>query len=109
MVRIAISQAAFDAIGNAIKEEVLARAKERMSEGGKGWKVSTPSEPRKSRDEIGARVGMSGRTWEKASAVVDAASLDQETFGLADLPQMFDLTREYPAPASAGVGRFNFP
>jgi hypothetical protein len=40
-----------------------------MSEGGKGWKLSTPSQ---TRDKVAAYVGMGGRTLEKAIAVVEA-------------------------------------
>ena len=43
-------------------------------------KVSTPSEVGKSRDKVGAAVGVSGKTYEKMAAVVDAAEEDPETF-----------------------------
>lgn len=39
-------------------------------------------------DKVGEYVGMSGRTYEKAKAVVEAAEADPETFG--DLPQRMD-------------------
>ena len=40
-----------------------------------------PSTPVKSRDALAARVGMSGRTLEKAAAVVEAAEQDPEKYG----------------------------
>jgi hypothetical protein len=46
-----------DAIRRALEPEEKAAAKERMSEGGKVWKVSTPSG--KARDKIGAFGGVS--------------------------------------------------
>jgi N6-adenosine-specific RNA methylase IME4 len=51
-----------------------AAARQRMSEGGKAAKVSTPSDAGKTRDKIGAFAGVSGRTVEKIAAVMDAAA-----------------------------------
>ena len=56
-------------------------AKERMSEGGKVGKISTPSEAGRTRDKIGAFAGISGRTVEKISKVVAAAEAEPEKYG----------------------------
>jgi len=69
-----------DAIRRAMEPAEKAAARERMSEGGKGWKVSTPSEPSKTRDKLGAFAGVSGRTVEKIAAVVAAAEREPEKF-----------------------------
>src|SRR5271166_2094153 len=63
-----------DAIRRALEPIEREAAKERMREGGKGWKVSTPSStPSKTRDRLGAFAGVSGRTVEKIAAIVEAA------------------------------------
>ncbi len=50
-----------DAIRRALEPEEKAAAKERMSEGGKGGKVSQPSdEPVRVRDKIGTFAGLIG-------------------------------------------------
>lgn len=58
------------ALGRRLEELEKPKAKERMSEGAKVGKVSTPS---KARDAVGKALGVSGRTYEKAKAVIDAA------------------------------------
>jgi N6-adenosine-specific RNA methylase IME4/ParB-like chromosome segregation protein Spo0J len=66
-------------------ERVAARA--RMIEAAKVGKISTPSDGGKTRDKVAAYVGVSGRTLEKAAAVVAAAEAEPERFGklLADM------------------------
>ena len=59
-----------DAIRKAVAPIEEAAAKERMSEGGKGAKVSQPS---RAVDKVGAFAGISGRTVEKIAKVVEAA------------------------------------
>ena len=71
-----------DAIRRALEPIEKLAAKERMSEGGKGGKVSQPSDgPVRARDKIGALAGVSGRTVEKIAAVVAAAEAEPERFG----------------------------
>ena len=53
------------AIKRALEPVEKAAAKERMAEGGKGRKVSLPSQ---SRDRVAAYTGHSGRTLDKAEA-----------------------------------------
>jgi len=67
------------AIGQEIErlEHTRERAKERMTLG----KVSTGSESGKARDKVAAQLGISGRTYERAKAVVDAAEAEPEKFG----------------------------
>ena len=67
-----------DAVRRALEPVEKAAAKERMSEGGKGAKVSQPS---RVTDTIGAFAGVSGRTVEKIAAVIDAAEAEPERFG----------------------------
>jgi MT-A70 len=62
-----------DAIRRVLEPAEKAAAKQRMSEGGKGAKVSQPS---RAVDKIGAFAGISGRTVEKIAAVVAAAEAD---------------------------------
>lgn len=65
-------------VGTALEHYEKAAAKTRMSEAGKGRKVSLPSQ---TRDMVGAAVGVSGRTYEKAKAVIQAAEAEPELFG----------------------------
>jgi N6-adenosine-specific RNA methylase IME4 len=67
-----------DAIRRALEPIERAAAKKRMSEGGKGAKVSQPS---RATDKIGAFAGVSGRTVEKIAAVIEAAESEPERFG----------------------------
>ena len=71
------------AIGQEVERIERERAKERMTLG----KVSTGSGTGKARDKIAARLGISGKTYEHAKAVVDAAAAEPERFGklLADM------------------------
>jgi ParB family chromosome partitioning protein len=78
------------ALGKALEELERAGAKKRQAQAGpavgRGKKASGPGNlpgPVKGRvrDKVGEAVGMSGRTYEKAKAVVEAAEEDPETFG----------------------------
>lgn len=73
------------AIGKALEERERARARERQSLAGtlKGQASDQIPEASKGdvRDIVGARVGMAGSTYAKASVVVNAATADPETFG----------------------------
>ena len=68
-----------DAIRRTVEPLERAAAKQRMSEGGKGVEISTPSG--KARDKVGAFAGVSGRTVEKIAAVCEAAEAEPERFG----------------------------
>ena len=59
------------AIKRALEPVEKAAAKERMAEGGKVGKVSTPSG--KARDKVAAYAGISGRTMDKADELARAA------------------------------------
>ena len=65
------------AIGAEVERIERERAKARMTLG----KVSTGLETGKTRDKTAARLGISGRTYEKAKAVVEAAESEPERFG----------------------------
>ena len=78
------------AIKRALEPLEKEAAKERMREGARVGKVSTPSG--KARDKVAAVAGMSGRTLEKAEAIVDAAEAEPERFGKL-LKQMDDTGR----------------
>jgi ParB family chromosome partitioning protein len=67
-----------DAIRRALEPFEKAAAKQRMSQGGKGAKISHPS---RVSDRIGAFAGISGRQVEKIAEVVEAAGNDQKRFG----------------------------
>jgi N6-adenosine-specific RNA methylase IME4/ParB-like chromosome segregation protein Spo0J len=69
------------AIAATVEQRERELARQRMSEGGKVGKLSTPSDAGKTRDRIAAPLGVSGRTLERAQAVVEAAQEDPETFG----------------------------
>ena len=56
------------AIAATVEKRERELAKQRMSEGGKVGKLSTPSDAGKTRDKIAAPLGVSGRTLEKARA-----------------------------------------
>lgn len=67
-----------DAIRRALEPLERAAAKTRMSDGGKGAKISQPS---RATDKIGAFAGVSGRTVEKIRPVCDAASAEPDRYG----------------------------
>ena len=69
-----------DAIRKALAPIEEAAAKERMSEGGKVGKLSTPSGAGKTRDKVGAFAGVSGKTVEKIAKVVEAAEREPEKY-----------------------------
>jgi ParB/RepB/Spo0J family partition protein len=66
-----------DAIRREHEAKLKAQAKEHMSAGGKGAKVS---QPLRTTDKIGAFAGVSGRTIEKIAAVVAAAEAEPEKY-----------------------------
>jgi N6-adenosine-specific RNA methylase IME4 len=67
-----------EAIRRALLPVEVPAARDRMIEGARVGKVSTPS---RTRDRIGAFAGVSGRTVEKIAAVVAAAEAQPERFG----------------------------
>jgi N6-adenosine-specific RNA methylase IME4 len=67
-----------DAIRRSIEPIEKAAALKRMSDGGKGRKISLPSQ---TRDSIGAFAGTSGRTLDKIAAVVGAAKREPKKYG----------------------------
>lgn len=75
------------AIGKLLEDFERPKAKERLSEAGrmggknKGSVNFTDPSRGNTRDKVAAAVGMSGVTYEKAKAVVEAAEKDPETFG----------------------------
>src|SRR5262245_49066076 len=89
-----------------------AEAKKRQKQGGRDAGRGRPKrkssgklpEPKgDSRDKIGAAVGVSGRQYEKAAAVVKAGKTNPELFG--DLPDMMDRTGKHESqlPPAGGV------
>ena len=64
-------------IWNAIEPLEREAARERMTLG----KISTGSDPGKTRDKVAAVVGVSGRTMEKRKAIVEAARSNPEQYG----------------------------
>ncbi len=67
-----------DAIRRALEPLEQAAAKKRMSNGGKGAKVSQPS---RTLDRIGSFAGLSGRSLEKIRTIMEAANRDPKRFG----------------------------
>jgi len=76
------------AIGRAIEEHEREAAKERQGTRTDMVENVHDVEFGKTRDKVGAALGMSGKTYEKAKTVVEAAEADPETFG--DLPELMD-------------------
>ena len=79
-------------LGRQIEAVERPKAKERHREGsasgGKGsGKLPEPSRGQ-TRDKVGAALGVSGKTYEKAKAVADAAEKQPDLFG--DLPALMD-------------------
>jgi ParB/RepB/Spo0J family partition protein len=68
-----------DAIRRKVEPIERAAARQRMSAGGKGVEISTPSG--KTRDKIGAFAGVSGRTVEKIAEIVEAAEAEPTRYG----------------------------
>jgi N6-adenosine-specific RNA methylase IME4 len=85
-----------DAIRRALEPLERAAAKTRMSDGGKGAKISQPS---RTTDKIGAFAGVSGRTVEKIRTVCDAASTEPERYGhlVQELDRYRGVDRAYRA------------
>jgi N6-adenosine-specific RNA methylase IME4 len=71
------------AIGREVERDERERAKEREREGGRRKGSGKLPDPEKgdSRDKIAKQLGISGRTYEKARAVVEAAENEPEKFG----------------------------
>lgn len=73
------------ALGRALEERERARAKERILVGHNQYTEPSGNFPAPSkgrvRDKVAAVAGVSGRTYEKAKAVVEAAEQDPEAFG----------------------------
>lgn len=83
------------AIGEALKERKAAEARERQRAAGisnlptvSGGNFPPLTDTGKTRDKVGEAVGLSGKTYEKAVAVVEAAKAEPEKF--ADLPTLMD-------------------
>jgi ParB-like chromosome segregation protein Spo0J len=70
------------------REETQAKKGEQVGSG--GGKLPPPKNKGKTRDKVGKALGVSGKTYEKAKQVTDAAEADPETFG--DLPDQMDAT-----------------
>src|SRR5713101_8298118 len=86
-----------DAIRRAIEPLEKAAAKQRMSQGGKGAKLSHPS---RVTDRIGAFAGLSGRSVEKIAKVVEAVR-GAPKYALMDREQLLALPVESWAEDSA--------
>ena len=69
------------AIRRALEPQETAAAKENQRKGGRGKKVGKVSTPLKARDKVAEFTGVSGRTLDKATAVVEAAESDPDTPG----------------------------
>jgi len=90
-VRIDFTPSEAVTVAKYFKEEEQAKAKERQAtagpEKGQGKKSGSGKLPEAvksdSRDALASRVGMSGRTLEKATAVVEAAKQEPEKYGPA--------------------------
>ena len=82
-----------DAIRRALEPLERAAAKKRMSNGGKGVKVSQPC---RSLDRIGTFAGLSGRSLEKIRAIMEAAHREPKRFG--PLVEEMDRTRKVDGP-----------
>lgn len=89
------------AIGKAIEAAAKPDADKRMKAGKKPCENFTQGQPR-TRDKAAAAVGLSGPTYEKAKAVVEAAEADPETFG--PVVEEMDRTGKV-APAFARVNK----
>ena len=82
-----------DAIRRALEPLEQAAAKKRMSNGGKGVKVSQPC---RSLDRIGSFAGLSGRSLEKIRALTEAAEREPKRF--AALVEEMDRTGKIDGP-----------
>jgi hypothetical protein len=66
------------AIRRALEPQETGAAKENQRKGGRGEKVGKVSTPLKTRDKVAEFIGVSGRTLDKATAVVEAAEAQPE-------------------------------
>jgi ParB family chromosome partitioning protein len=75
------------AIGEEVERRERERAKERQRDAGRTKASGNFPEAGQARDKIGARLGISGRAYERAKAVVVAAEAEPEKYGklLADM------------------------
>jgi N6-adenosine-specific RNA methylase IME4 len=89
VVREGFTPSEMVAIGEALEEMERAAAKARMSEGARVGKISTPSGAGRARDKVAASLGVSGKTYEKAKAIVKAAGAEPEKYG----PLLDDMDR----------------
>jgi ParB/RepB/Spo0J family partition protein len=87
------------AIAAKVEERERELAKQRMTLG----KISTGSDRGKTRDKIAAPLGISGRTLEKARAVMQAAQREPERFGalVADMDRTGNVTAAHRAMCKA--------
>jgi N6-adenosine-specific RNA methylase IME4 len=83
------------AIKRALEPQLAAKAKERMSVGGKGGEIPHPSRGRAA-DKVAVFVGKDRRTVEKAEAVVAAAEANPAKFG--ELVEQMDRTGKVNGP-----------
>jgi hypothetical protein len=92
MVRKQFTPSEAVAIAEALREEVETQARERQKELGRTHGKTPPGKfPEGSgdtRDTLARRIGMSGRTYEKARAVVEAAKAEPDKY--ADLQERMD-------------------
>jgi hypothetical protein len=83
--RLAFRPSEAVALGAALEELARREAKERQKQGGRAGGKASGKLPEASagdtRDTVGAAVGMSGRNYEKAKAVVTAAIADPARYG----------------------------
>jgi N6-adenosine-specific RNA methylase IME4 len=82
-----------DAIRRALEPLERAAARKRMSNGGKGVKISQPC---RTLDRIGSFAGLSGRSVEKIRAIMEAAEREPKRF--APLVEEMDRTRKVDGP-----------
>jgi ParB family chromosome partitioning protein len=82
------------ALGMALEALEAKQAKQRQQQGGRAGGKASGKLPEAStgqtRDKVGEAVGMSGRTYDKAKEVVNAAQAEPERFG--DLVEQMDAT-----------------
>lgn len=95
-------------IGRAVEALLREQAKERKREGGRNGGKASGKLPEASngdaRDHVARYCGISGRTYEKAKAVVDAAEREPERFG--KLIEEMDRTRRGWIHNSSATPRF---
>jgi ParB/RepB/Spo0J family partition protein len=78
------------ALGRALESMVKPKAEQRKGGRPKTGEKFTPVSEPKTRDKVGKAIGMSGVSYERGKAIVEAAESDPETFG--DLVEEMDRT-----------------